>query len=115
MIEVEEVVVELVAKNISTWSSTAPPDPLTTSSTRLLIPATNTKTPDNMQFTYLAMALFATIALGAPAAAPSDIFDIPADVEPVQFTGPNGNPVPQTCCVLTRYGNLKCDSRKRCP
>jgi hypothetical protein len=68
-------------------------------------------TPDNMQFTHLAIALF-----GAPAAAPSDIFDEPpTDVEPVQFTGPNGNPVPQTCCILTRYGNLKCDSRKKCP
>jgi hypothetical protein len=73
-------------------------------------------TPDNMQFTHLAMALFAAVALGAPAAAPSDIFDEPpTDVEPVQFTGPNGNPVPQTCCILTRYGNLKCDSRKKCP
>lgn len=28
-----------------------------------------------MQFTHLAMALFAAVALGAPAAAPSDIFE----------------------------------------
>lgn len=62
-----------------------------------------------MQFTHLAMALFAAVALGAPAAAPSDIFESPAtesDAGSITIGVPPGEivPIPQACCVLRKKG-----------
>jgi hypothetical protein len=52
-----------------------------------------------MQFTHLAMAFFATLALGAPAADPSDIVEPPTsnpttDAGPVIIGIPHGEVVP---------------------
>jgi hypothetical protein len=62
-----------------------------------------------MQLTHLAMALFAAVVLGAPAAAPTDIVDTPtttATHEAVTFTVPHGKtvPVPQGCCWIFGKG-----------
>lgn len=62
-----------------------------------------------MQFTLLAMALFAAVALGAPAAAPTDIFETStttATHEAVTFAVPQGKivPVPQGCCWIFGKG-----------
>jgi len=64
-----------------------------------------------MQFTHLALALFAAIAVAAPAADPSDIFEpstsTPAtDAGPVTIGIPHGGvvPMPQACCVIKVKG-----------
>jgi hypothetical protein len=59
----------------------------------------NNATPSIMQFTHLAMAFFATLALGAPAADPSDIVKPPTsnpttDAGPVIIGIPHGEVVP---------------------
>ena len=72
-----------------------------------------------MQFTYLAIALFAAATLGAPVAAPSespeppapsdifDIFDTPASIsddEPGNFTFSPKKPIPMSNCCVTWHG-----------
>lgn len=68
-----------------------------------------------MQFTYVTIALFAAVALGAPAAAPTDILDSLApfegsisDIGQVDPTGQTKNPVPQRCCKLNSSDKVKC-------
>ena len=56
--------------------------------------------PTNMQFTKVAIALFAPTVLAAPAASPVDLDESPATTTVmIDFpTGVAGGPVPQDCC-----------------
>jgi hypothetical protein len=74
-----------------------------------IIPTTtskqNTSPPGNMHFPKLALALFATAALAAPTASPTDIEaapPTPAVDEPVIIAIPHGQvvPIPQGCCWI---------------
>lgn len=79
-----------------------------------------------MHFAYLATAFFATIALGAPAAVPTDIgasltvtgevVPTPSStIQPIPFTVPLGQgvPIPQACCINCTWKGCKVGCGKK--
>lgn len=76
-----------------------------------------------MQLTYIATALFAAVALGAPAAEvePSSTgagVEVPAPTttnQPVTFTVPHGKAVavPQACCIICSWTGCKIGCGKK--
>jgi hypothetical protein len=72
--------------------------------------------PINMQFTKLAMALFAATVLAAPAASPVDVDDSLATAT-ISFNFPTGaaGPVPQDCCLKASWHGVSWGcGKKRC-
>ncbi|KAM0699568.1 hypothetical protein Q7P36_000571 [Cladosporium allicinum] len=71
--------------------------------------------PPNMQFTKLAMALFAASVIAAPAASPVDVDESPATttVRFTMLTGATG-PVPQDCCLKCSWHGCKWGCGKIC-